>query len=299
MCEVDRVLGEVLRDRRAQLGLSLREAARRIGISPSYLVALEQGRNPSTGRAPVPSPVILAAIGHVFGVELRDLLDACGASVPQSAHLLLFQTGRSYRSPVAAARQVFAGRVDGWVEIADPRAPTDAASTDDILVRAPGPLGLPAGRRVYDASETHGAFADVLAEGRPQPGARVGLVFGANSLLLRSLGDPSAVLASETTWEFDIAALCQASFGAPPTANVCVYRDADIKKVGDRLDRLEALIGLFRTHPRVAVEDGRGRLTTGPAAIEAILLGARPPGVTQRAWRSLASAAATAPQALA
>jgi hypothetical protein len=78
-----------------------------------------------------------------------------------------------------------------------------------------------------------------------------------------------------------------------------VYRDADIKKVGDRLDRLEALIGVIRTHPRVAVEDGRGRLTTGPAAIEAILASARPPGVTQRAWRSLASAAATAPQALA
>src|SRR5919197_6535256 len=86
-------LGGILRRPREQLGLSTREAARRIGISPSYLVALEQGRNPSTGRPPVPSPPILAAIGRVLEIELATLLDASGVPTSTSSHLLLYQTG--------------------------------------------------------------------------------------------------------------------------------------------------------------------------------------------------------------
>src|SRR5688572_33136260 len=92
-------LGGILRRRRAQLGLSMREAARRIGISPSYLVALEQGRNPSTGRAPVPSPPILAAIGRVLDVDLATLLDASGVPTSSSSHLPLYQTGSGRQSP--------------------------------------------------------------------------------------------------------------------------------------------------------------------------------------------------------
>src|SRR6266508_1229502 len=114
-------LGGILRRRREQLGLSMREAARRIGISPSYLVALEQGRNPSTGRAPVPSPPILAAIGRVLEIELATLLDAAGAATSPSAHLLLYQTGSGQQSPLEAARSLFAGQVDAWIEIEAPR----------------------------------------------------------------------------------------------------------------------------------------------------------------------------------
>lgn len=86
-------LGGILRRRRDQLGLSMREAARRIGIAPSYLASFEQGRNPPTGRPPVPSPKILVAMGQVLEIELASLLDAVGAAPSPSVHLLLYQTG--------------------------------------------------------------------------------------------------------------------------------------------------------------------------------------------------------------
>src|SRR6185312_2427798 len=98
-------LGGILRRRREQLGLSMRETARRIGISPSYLVALEQGRNPSTGRAPIASPPILAAIGRVLDLELGTLLDASGAPTSPSPHLLLYLIGAGDPSPLEASRR--------------------------------------------------------------------------------------------------------------------------------------------------------------------------------------------------
>jgi transcriptional regulator with XRE-family HTH domain len=260
----------MLRCRREQLGLSLREAARRIGISPSYLVALEQGRNPTTGRAPMPSPPILAALGQVLGIELAPLLDLAGVRSSRSAHLLLYQTGTAARSPAVAARRVFAGQVDAWIEIVDPRASNDVAP-DRVLE----------------------ALADILADPtrRPTP-TRLGLIFGANSSAVRSMPNPAALLESEATWEHDVAALCLAALGVEPAANVCVYRDAEIRELGDRLDPLATALGLVQTHPRVAVEDRHGSVATGPIAIEAILGAARPAGVRAGTWASLATAAA-------
>jgi transcriptional regulator with XRE-family HTH domain len=292
-------MGEIVRRRRRDLGMSLREAARRIGISPSYLVALEQGRNPSTGRAAVPSPVVLSAIGDVLAVDLQDLLDACRAVAAPRPHLLLYQTGRTHRSPATAARRVFAGHVDRWIEITDPRQPTRATEGNDVLVRVQGPLGAAAGPSGYHASDTRAALARLLAEAPPLGDARVGLIFGANSFLLRSVDRPQTVIAGETSWESDVAATCLTSLHARPAANICVYRDADLRSVGDQLDQIEGLIGLIHTHRQVAVENVRGTITTGRAAIQMILESARPAGITTRAWQSLARAAASAPRALA
>ena len=187
----------------------MREAARRIGISPSYLVALEQGRNPSTGRAPVPSPPILAAIGRAFDIELATLLDASGAPTSASAHLLLYQTGAEQQSPLEAARRLFAGQVDVWIEIVDPRSSDDAESPpDDVLIRKRRPLiSARSGSRVFETPRALGALSDVLAEApRSTPRPRLGIVFGANSAVLRSIENPPALLESETTWEHDVGA---------------------------------------------------------------------------------------------
>jgi transcriptional regulator with XRE-family HTH domain len=287
-------LGGILRRRREQLGLSKREAARRIGISPSYLVALEQGRNPSTGRAPVPSPPILAAIGRVLDVELATLLDASGAPTSPSAHLLLFQTGARNQSPLEAARRLFAGQVDAWIEIVDPRRSDDVESPPDVLVRKRRPLiSERSGSPVFETSRVLGALSEVLAEAprsRPQP--RLGIIFGANSAVLRSIENPPALLESETTWEHDVGAEFRAALDVEPAANVCVYREADIQELTTRLDPLATVLSLVQTHPHVAVQDGSGAVTTGPAAIETILAAARPGGVSSETWESLARAAA-------
>ena len=288
-------LGGILRRRREQLGLSMREAARRIGISPSYLVALEQGRNPSTGRAPVASPPILAAIGRALDIELATLLEASGAPTFPSVHLLLYQTGAGHQSPLEAARRLFAGQVDAWIEIVDPRRLDDAESPpDDVLVRKRRPLiSARSGSRVFETARALRALSDVLAEApRSSPPPRLGVIFGANSAVLWSIENPPALLESETTWEHDVGAEFRGALGVEPAANVCVYREADIQELAARLDPLATVLRLIQTHPHVAVQEGSGAVTTGPAAIETILAAARPAGVSSETWESLARAAA-------
>jgi transcriptional regulator with XRE-family HTH domain len=288
-------LGGILRRRREQLGLSMRETARRIGISPSYLVALEQGRNPSTGRAPVASPPILAAIGRVLEIELATLLDASGVPTSPSAHLLLVLTGAGNPSPLEVARRLFAGRVDAWIEVVDPRRSDDTDSLpDDVLLRKRGPLGsAQSGSSVFDPPRVLAALSDVLADAPyPRPPPRLGIIFGANSAVLRSIENPLVLLDSETTWEHDVAAEFHAAIGVDPAANICVYREADIQELAGRLDPLATLLNLIQAHPHVAVQEPSGALTTGPAAIETILSAARPAGVSSETWESLAHAAA-------
>jgi transcriptional regulator with XRE-family HTH domain len=285
----------MLRRRREQVGFSLREAARRIGISPSYLVAIEQGRNPSTGRPPVPSPPILASIGRILDIELATLLDASGAPTFPSAHLLLYQAGTEHRSPLEAAGSLFADQVDAWIEIVDPRRSDDAQSpAEDVLIRKRGPLGwVPFGPRVFDAPRILAALSDVLAEiPRSSRQPRLGIIFGANSMVLRSIESPLAMLESEATWEDDVGVAFRAARGVEPGASVCVYHEADIQELAGRIDPLATVLGLIRTHPRVGVQDGSGALTTGPAAIEMILAAARPAGVSSKTWESLGRAAA-------
>src|SRR5712691_1782720 len=237
--------GGLLRRRREQRGLSMRETARRVGISPSYLVALEQGRNPSTGRAPVASPPILAAIGRVLEIELATLLDASGAPTSPSAHLLLYLTGAGNPSPLEAARRLFAGQVDAWIEIVDPRRSDDTESPPvDILLRKRGPLSpAPSGSPVFETACVLAALSDVLADApRSRLPPRLGIIFGANSAVLRSIENPPALLESETTWEHDVAAEFQAALGVEPAANICVYREADIQELAARLDPLATLL---------------------------------------------------------
>jgi transcriptional regulator with XRE-family HTH domain len=273
----------------------MRETARRIGISPSYLVALEQGRNPSTGRAPVASPPILAAIGRVLELELATLLDASGAPTSPSAHLLLYLTGAGNPSPLEAARRLFAGKVDAWIEIIDTRGSDGTESPPvDILLRKRGPLGSAAsGSLVFDTARVLAALSDVLADApRARPPSRLGIIFGANSAVLRSVENPQALLESETTWEHDVAHEFQAALGVEPAANICVYRDTDIQELATRLDPLATLLNLIQAHPQVAVQNTNGAVATGPAAIETILSAARPAGVSSETWESLARAAA-------
>ena len=105
------MLGDAIRQRREALGLSMRAAAQRIGISTGYLVELEHGRNPTTGRPPVPSATVLAGIGRTLDIDTVTLLDLAGAMPRPSTHVLLVQTG-GRRSTRAAARRAVTVRVD-------------------------------------------------------------------------------------------------------------------------------------------------------------------------------------------
>ena len=276
--------------RREQLGLSLRETARQVGISPSYLVALEQGRNPSTGRASVPSLPILLAFARVLGIDVQTLIAAAGGAPHPSVHVLLYQAGARPGAPLDAARTLFAGRVESWIEIVDPRSGDAGLPADDVLVRRTGSL---LSTSVFESVRARDALSDLLRESLdPATASRLGIVFGANSSLLRSIENPVALLEAERTWEDDVAAAFRTAVGDEPVANVCVYREADLQELSARLDPLAAVLHLIQTHPHISLQESTGALTSGPAAVEAILMAARPAGVSTETWESLTRAAA-------
>jgi transcriptional regulator with XRE-family HTH domain len=264
------MLATLLRGRRGELGLSLREAARRIGISPAYLSSLEHGRNPSTGRPAVPSPLVLAAIARVLSVDLETLLRTTVATPTPSPHMLLVQLGRAHRPALEGARRAVTPGVDRWVEVSEP-------------------LGVAAGRRRYDAARAVRALPARLANLRPA-GGDVGLVFGAAARPLAGVANPADLLAAEETWEEDVRLACLEPLGRAPAANVCVYREADIRAV--KGDPLAVALALVRAHPRVAAQRDDGEVATGAAAVEAVLAALRPDAVAPATWAQVAAAAA-------
>jgi transcriptional regulator with XRE-family HTH domain len=265
------MLADLLRRRRGELGLSLREAARRIGISPAYLSSLEHGRNPSTGRPPVPSPPVLGEIGRVLGIDLETLLGLAGAGVPpRSAHVLLVQLGTGGRPAVDGAQAVAPG-VDAWVELAEP-------------------LGVGPGRRDYDPALALQALRMQL-RGRRADGGAFGLIVGATARPLGRVADPGPLLAAEETWEDDVARACLEPMGRAPAANVCVYREADIRAL-EADEPLAVALALVRAHPLVAAQREDGEVLAGAAAIEELLRRLHPEAVASATWAQLAAAAA-------
>jgi HTH-type transcriptional regulator, competence development regulator len=72
-------LGDFVRARRAELGLTLRELARRIDKSPAYLVALEK-----TEEAPGASEETLRRVAEELDLD-QDLLLALAGKTPDDA----------------------------------------------------------------------------------------------------------------------------------------------------------------------------------------------------------------------
>jgi transcriptional regulator with XRE-family HTH domain len=285
----------MLRVRREQLRLSRREAARRIGISPSYLLALEDGRNPSTGRAPVPSPPIVAAIARELDIELGSLLEASGASVAQSTHVLVYQLGAKNRSVLNVARSLYGDVVDTWVEVIDPRRGAEVGASPEVIVVEGSHQKRSMGDRppVFDGAAAVEELCTALSE-PAFPGSRggLGVIFASSSAVLRTAENAATVLEGEATWEHDVAAGVRAVLGAEPVANLCVYRESDIEELAPSLDPLATLLSLVQSHPHVVLQAQDDRVTTGPAAIERILGPARPAGVSTATWESLTRAAA-------
>lgn len=72
--------GKRVKERRQALGLTLREAARRLDLSPSRLGAIERGVAYSTGNATRPRRDLVERVADVFELP-RDLLLASAGYV--------------------------------------------------------------------------------------------------------------------------------------------------------------------------------------------------------------------------
>lgn len=66
-----RTLGELIRDRRVGLDIGLRELARRLGVTPSYVSDIENNRR-------VPSEEVLHGIARELGLDFDDLAAYAG-----------------------------------------------------------------------------------------------------------------------------------------------------------------------------------------------------------------------------
>jgi len=85
-------LGILLRDVREIHGLSLREAARKSGVSNPYLSQIE------TGKTPSPSPRVLLKLSNAFNFPYRTFMEVAGylpdtvEAIPVSDALILLAT---------------------------------------------------------------------------------------------------------------------------------------------------------------------------------------------------------------
>ena len=71
-------LRTLLQGRRAELNLSIRKAAERIGISHTYLAALEKGVDTRGLPTNKPTPETLKLISSGYGLSYDLLMDLCG-----------------------------------------------------------------------------------------------------------------------------------------------------------------------------------------------------------------------------
>ena len=69
---------QILKEKRADMNLSLRSAAELIGISHTYLDKLEKGFDSRTGVCNKPTPDTLKLISDTYDISYIDLLKYCG-----------------------------------------------------------------------------------------------------------------------------------------------------------------------------------------------------------------------------
>lgn len=75
-------LGEYVRAKRTELGMSLREFAAFCGLSHTHVDSIERGYDPRSGRKVNPTSVTIRKLSHALGVSESELL---GGSLPEPA----------------------------------------------------------------------------------------------------------------------------------------------------------------------------------------------------------------------
>lgn len=71
-------LGDMIREKRKLMKLSLRDAADGIGISHSYLSTLEKGLDPRSDMPILPTLETIKLLGNYFDIPIQMLLELSG-----------------------------------------------------------------------------------------------------------------------------------------------------------------------------------------------------------------------------
>jgi transcriptional regulator with XRE-family HTH domain len=288
--------GRLVRERRLARGLSVRAAAAAARLSPSYLVAIESARNPSTGAPPRPSVAVLRRLARALGLAAEEL----GAIMPGVAdvgpgHVLLYRFDDGPALDSRTLESLAHGRVDQWLYIADPRYPNPVPGDDADTLRWSWPFGAPPYAETFlvpeHIIEALSATATTLAT-RVRHGARLGLMIDDCSAVMRHVVNPETEVLLESSWVERASAAIADTIGRPPLVLVCAYRHDDLEALAGRIDVLDTVMRLIGAHADVVTLDADGGLHTGAEAIEGLLASCRPVGAATGAWRRIAAAAA-------
>lgn len=288
-------LGRRIRDRRRAMKMSIRALAGGADVSPSYLSAIETGRNATTGRPPEPSLMVMARLARQLEIPIAELASANEARGACAAHghVLCYALGPR-DGGLPEVRAMFDQHVDIWLYIADPR---DDPAT---LPRAPNIIAWrwPFGAHPYPdkflaPSRITAALGRETRRHRARlRDRRVGVMIADCSAVMKWVVNPESEIDFEPRWAEGAAAAIEAASGRTAAANVCVYRHQDILALAGRVDALDAILRLIGAHTSAVVSDVAGRIKTGRAALRSALDECRPAGISAATWRALTAAAA-------
>jgi len=284
-----------VRERRCALGLSVRQLAQRAELSPSYVSAIELGKNPSTGRPTAPSKRVLESLGKALGIRLTALGEASNRLPSVGSgndHTLVYVLGGRRTDILPQLRMLYGNQVEHWVYVNDPRSHLSAdgeAESERDTTRITWPFGS----AVYPdeflvPGRIPNALSKELARSRPMLESKdVGFVIGDCSAVMRWVVNPETSVEYETIWPTKICSSFDNVLGCYPAATVCVYNHSDIEAIANRIDILETVLGLINAHGSVISIDSSDKTEVGGRAASAILSQVRPPAVSVNAWSPL------------
>ncbi|MEO9777994.1 MAG: helix-turn-helix transcriptional regulator [Sedimentitalea sp.] len=285
--------GKQVRERRKALRMSIRKLAENSDISPSYVSAIESGRNPATGRPPEPSIGIVERLNSVLGISnsvFRPGRSMCGPGC-QHNHALLYRLDDGKVELRQILNQAFGTEVNQWICISDPR---QIQESDEELIAWHWPFGsfpypdnflVP--DRIGDALE-----AQVEKVASQITSENYGVVIADCSAVMRWMINPDAEVDYEDQWIERSTEIFQRILGRAPVVNTCVYAHRDLEALAKQIDVLDTILKLFAAHSQTFAVDHSGQVLSGSKAFSAVLADSRPGGISSSAWRSISGAAA-------
>lgn len=291
-------IGENVRERRQALGLSIRQLAERAELSPSYVSAIELGKNPSTGRPTAPSKRVIESLSRALGVRLADTAElttepACGHAGHD--HTLVYVLGGRRTDVLPQLKGLYGDKVDHWVYVSDPRTSPSSGQQDDDEADTTR-ITWPFGSQVYPdefliPDRIPAALSEELDRNRSTlEDKNVGFVIGDCSAVMRWVVNPETEVEYEAVWPNKVCSSFDTVLGSSPAANVCVYNHSDIEPIANRIDLLRTVIDLIDTHKSIVAIGSDNQIEVGGRAASAILSQVRPSSVSVNAWDALVSA---------
>ena len=286
-------LALVVSDRRTRLGLSVRELARRAGVSPAYVTAIEAGRSSSTGRPPAISLDVAAGLAAALEMDVQSIVSAgIQKSLHERAsHVLLYCLDGAHVDVMNALDERYGDRVDAWLHFADPREPVSSCAKQTIVSWSFGQY--PYDSPVLDPELLLAAVeSTVVSHLATLRGKRVGIAITDCSAVMRYVSNAATEVELESRWHSEVQRIWRTHLGSDPVVDVCGYYERDLLALGLTIDQLSTALDLIRRHDEVLALDSDGSFFTGQSSVQRLLASARPAGANEHSWRLLVDAAA-------